>query len=122
MSMTVIFASFVALNLQEVISSDPVKSDSGYRVSLAVVLAITLVLCSIRKLADLSWIIVIATACEFYIIFVIFIFIFDGIAKEPDQVESNLKQHLFGPIEKWPLTFSMLFQAFAGIAVVFPLR
>ena len=103
-TLTVTFAAFIAINLREVLSS---QIDLDYRACVGLTLAVTLVLCSIRQLANLSWIMVLAGLCEFYIIGVIYFFAFDKVVKDPDTATTNIDSYMFGSWAKIPLSFSM---------------
>lgn len=107
MTMTVTFASFIAINLEEILTSPPFQMEISYRGCVGLTLAVTLVLCSIRELANLSWVMVVAGVCEFYIIAVIYYFAFAKVANDPDTAAANGKRYLFTSWAQVPITFSM---------------
>ena len=105
---TVFFAVFISLNLKEVLSSPPLNFDISYRACVGLTLAVTLVLCSIRELANLSWVMVLAGTCEVYIIGVVYFFAIDKVVNDPHSAATNIHEYMFS--RSWvkvPLAFSM---------------
>ena len=83
---------------------------SNYRFSMAITFAITMVLCSIRKLAKLSWVMAVATFCEFYMIAVVFYYIFSGPSSQTNTaspVDNVQELHMTGSLVGSSLALSM---------------
>ena len=83
---------------------------SNYRLSMAITFAITMVLCSIRKLAKLSWVMAVATFFEFYMIAVVFCYIFRGPSSQSniDSPIDNVQElHLSGSLVGSSIALSM---------------
>ena len=105
---TVFFAVFISLNLKEVLSSPPLNFEISYRACVGLTLVVTLVLCTIRELANLSWIMVLAGMGELYIIGVVYFFAIDKVVNDPDSAATNIHEYMFS--RSWikvPLAFSM---------------
>ena len=105
---TVCFAVFISLNLKEVLASPPLNFEISYRACVGLTLAVTLVLCSIRELANLSWVMVLAGTCEVYIIGVVYFFAIDKVVNDPHSATTNIHEYMLS--RSWvkvPLAFSM---------------
>ena len=94
-----VYSLFTAQNLQTVLASNAYGIDWDYRVFLAITLVPVLMLCSIRNLANLSWVMVIANLFEFYVIAVVFYYLF----REP--LPSLEGKDLVAPLDKLPISF-----------------
>ena len=71
-----VYSLFIAQNLEKVLSSASFNVHWDYRAYLLIILAPTMVLCSIRKIANLTWIMIFANCCEFYVISVVLYYYF----------------------------------------------
>ena len=94
-----VYTLFIAQNLQTVLASKSYGIDWDYRVFLAITLVPILILCSIRNLANLSWVMVVANLFEFYIIAVVFYYLF----REP--LPSFEGKDLVAPLYRLPISF-----------------
>ena len=107
-AMTVIFTGLIASNLKEVLSSSPIEIDQSYGACVGFTLAATLVLCSLKELINLSWMMVLAGLCEFYVIGVVYYFSINKVVMDPDSAAQNRDRYMFcSSLAKFPLSFCM---------------
>ena len=71
-----IYVLFISKNLQSVFASEAFGFDKDYRIFLLAIFIPTILICSIRNLDKLAPVTVIATACEFYTLSVVFYYYF----------------------------------------------
>ena len=76
-------------------------TDWDYRYYLLIVFVPMILLCSIRQLSKLTWVMVFANCCEFYVISVIFYYYFR------DPFPDISKRDLVGPTAKLPEAFGI---------------
>ena len=95
-----VYSLFIAQNLEKVLSSAAsFNVHWDYRAYLLIILAPTMVLCSIRKIANLTWIMIFANCCEFYVISVVLYYYFRS--PLPDIATRSV----VGPVDRIPVFF-----------------
>ena len=94
-----VYSLFIAQNLEKVLSSASFNVRWDYRAYLLIILAPTMVLCSIRKIANLTWIMIFANCCEFYVISVVLYYYFRS--PLPDIATRSV----VGPVDRIPVFF-----------------
>jgi len=111
-----VYILFVSQNLQTVLASDAFDLHWDYRIYLAISFPITVLICSIRNIGNLSWLMVFANVSEFFIITVVFYYLF----REP--LPSLEGRDLVAPLEKLPISFGSVMFCLAGVGIVLPLE
>lgn len=94
-----VYSLFIAQNLDKVLSSAGFNVHWDYRVYLLIMLAPTMVLCSIRKIANLTWVMVFANCCEFYVISVVLYYYFRS------PLPDISTRSVVGPTDRIPVFF-----------------